>query len=205
MDKRYQVFISSTYEDLKRERRAAIEAIVDLGCFPAGMESFPASSQSQFEYITRVIDKSDYYILILAGKYGSLYDKSISYTEKEYNYAKEKGIPILAFVKKDIENLPESKKEISLKKRKMLESFKDSILNNKLVGMWNNAEELKRLIIQSLNKEFNDNPRTGWIRAGESDKYVSPIVYFTSEEPVNASVGDIWIGDKLIIDGGDEG
>ena len=72
MERKYQVFISSTYEDLKTERQAAISCLLDLNCIPVGMEQFPASSLSQWEYIKKMIDMSDYYLLIVAGKYGSI-------------------------------------------------------------------------------------------------------------------------------------
>lgn len=194
MDKRYQIFISSTYKDLVEERRATSEAIIRLGCFPAGMELFPASSKSQFEYIKQVIDNSDYYILILAGKYGSMYDKSISYTEMEFNYAKKQGIPILAFVKRDINNLPKSKIESSVIKKDLLVKFRTSILNDKLVEMWDSPEELKYAVSNSLFKEFSDNPRRGWIRAKESDEYKAPRIFIDSNVPKDAQNGDIWIG-----------
>lgn len=42
MDKRYQVFVSSTYEDLREERGAVMQALLGLDCIPTGMESFPA-------------------------------------------------------------------------------------------------------------------------------------------------------------------
>ena len=37
MDKRYQVFVSSTYTDLKDERRAIIQTLVEMDCIPAGI------------------------------------------------------------------------------------------------------------------------------------------------------------------------
>ena len=70
-EKRYQIFISSTYSDLLEERRAVMDAILDLKCFPSGMEMFPAVDMEQFEYIKQIIDESDYYVLLLAGRYGS--------------------------------------------------------------------------------------------------------------------------------------
>lgn len=81
MDKRYQVFISSTYADLKEERSKVMQTIMSLNCIPAGMELFPASNDEQFEFIKRVIDDCDYYILIVGGRYGSLSEDGISYTE----------------------------------------------------------------------------------------------------------------------------
>ena len=55
MDKRYQVFISSTFADLEKERKGIMEAIIGLDCFPAGMEMFPATDTEQFEYIKTII------------------------------------------------------------------------------------------------------------------------------------------------------
>ena len=101
MDKRYQVFVSSTYKDLIDERRAVINEIMSLDCIPSGMELFPATDEEQFEFIKRIIDDCDYYVLILGGRYGSLAKDGISYTEKEYLYALSKGIHVLAFVQEE--------------------------------------------------------------------------------------------------------
>ncbi len=71
MDKKLQVFVSSTYTDLIEERQAAVEAILDAGHIPAGMELFKAG-KSQMETIYKWIDESDVYILILGGRYGTV-------------------------------------------------------------------------------------------------------------------------------------
>jgi hypothetical protein len=47
------------------------------------------------------LDRSDYYVVITAGRYGSIASDWLSYTEKEFEYAKSKGIPILAFPHKN--------------------------------------------------------------------------------------------------------
>lgn len=49
MRTRYQVFVSSTYSDLKEERSKVIKGIMDLDCIPAGMEMFPAIDEEQEE------------------------------------------------------------------------------------------------------------------------------------------------------------
>jgi hypothetical protein len=46
MEKRYQVFVSSTYTDLMEERNEAMQAILELDCMPAGMELFPAANDA---------------------------------------------------------------------------------------------------------------------------------------------------------------
>ncbi|HDZ8843871.1 TPA: DUF4062 domain-containing protein [Aeromonas dhakensis] len=47
MDKKYQVFISSTYEDLKDEREQVIKSVLEMGHIPVGMEMFSAADEEQ--------------------------------------------------------------------------------------------------------------------------------------------------------------
>ncbi len=60
---RYQVFVSSTYEDLREERQQATQAILEAGSFPSGMELFPASDDTQWDLIKSVIEEADYYVV----------------------------------------------------------------------------------------------------------------------------------------------
>ena len=98
MNKKYSVFISSTFLDLESERETIRKLVIDMGYIPLGMESFPATNEEQFGYIQKVIDNSDYYILVIGGRYGSITEDGISYTEKEYDYALSKEKVVLAFV-----------------------------------------------------------------------------------------------------------
>jgi len=56
--KTLQVFVSSTYIDLKKERQAAVEAILTASHIPAGRELFTAGDQSQMQVIQRWLDES---------------------------------------------------------------------------------------------------------------------------------------------------
>src|SRR5580658_5329998 len=111
MDKKYQVFISSTFSDLTSERQDTIRSVLDLGHIPAGMEIFPAADSEQFEYIKKVIDECDYYVLIVGARYGSVDTSGISFTEKEYDYANEKKIPVLIFPHGDIGSISIAKSD----------------------------------------------------------------------------------------------
>src|SRR3972149_6915406 len=106
MEKRYQVFVSSTYTDLKEERQHVIKALMEVNCIPSGMELFPAADEEQWAFIKRVIDDCDYYLLIIGGRYGSVTSEGISYTEMEYEYALKIGQPILAFLHGNPDELP---------------------------------------------------------------------------------------------------
>src|SRR5437763_14698654 len=101
--KRLQVFISSTYTDLKDERQAAVSAVLKAGHIPAGMELFAAGDESQMQTIKRWIDESDIFMLILGGRYGSIEpNTSLSYMELEYDYAVETGKPFFAVVIEEV-------------------------------------------------------------------------------------------------------
>ena len=45
MEKRYQIFVSSTFADLQEERQQVIQALMEMDCIPAGMELFPAADE----------------------------------------------------------------------------------------------------------------------------------------------------------------
>ena len=96
---KYQIFVSSTYNDLVGARDKVANTILSLYHFPIGMEMFSADDDEQWDVIKETIDFSDYYILILGHRYGSETKEGISYTEKEFEYAKEKDVPILSFIR----------------------------------------------------------------------------------------------------------
>ena len=48
---KYQVFVSSTYEDLKAEREVVVKAVLEMGHIPVGMEMFSAADQQQWQII----------------------------------------------------------------------------------------------------------------------------------------------------------
>ncbi len=102
MNKKLQVFISSTYTDLIEERRIIMQTILDAGHIPAGMELFKARTESQQKTIYRWIDESDIYLLILGGQYGFIESTSgKSYTHLEYEYALSKDKPIFTIILDD--------------------------------------------------------------------------------------------------------
>ena len=164
MKKKYQVFISSTYEDLKEERAAVTQCLLDNNCIPVGMEQFPASNMSQMEYIEKMLDDCDYYILIIGGRYGSLDDDGVGYTEKEYNYAQQKGIPVMAFVNLYPEKLPNEKCEhANIEKFK---AFRDRVRNaKKLVKGYSDIGDLKANVVTAVNAAIREYPGIGWVRA----------------------------------------
>lgn len=168
MDKRYQVFVSSTFTDLKEERKAIIEGLLNAKYIPAGMEMFAASNDEQFKYIKKIIDTCDYYVLIVGARYGSINPTTgKSFTEQEYDYAVEKGIPVLAFLHSDPYNLPADKRDD--KNCELLEKFRNKVSDGRLCKMWHTSAELISSVIISLGEEVADNPQVGWTRGNIED------------------------------------
>lgn len=166
-DKKYQVFVSSTYQDLIEERQKVIEALISKNCFPVGMEYFPAANEEQFSVIKRLIDRCDYYILILGGRYGSIEPKTgKSYTQLEYEYALEKNIPVAAFYHNNIGELASDKVEKTEEGLAKLKEFK-ILVQNKLCKTWSESYELAFKVNSTLDFMFENYPRTGWVKADE--------------------------------------
>lgn len=163
-DKMYQVFVSSTYEDLKEERNSILKALLQIGCIPIGMEYFNAADEDQFTVIKNLISSCDYYVLILGGKYGSIEEKSQkSYTQLEYEYAKSQGIPTIAFFPRNIQSLTGDKIEQDPDKKRMLDDF-TAMVKEQLCMPYTNADNLALNVITSLSKLQRDHPRCGWVR-----------------------------------------
>ena len=165
MDKRYQVFISSTYADLKEERSRVIQTLMEMDCIPAGMEIFPALDEDQFNFIKKVIDDCDYYILIIGGRYGSLSNDGLSYTEKEFDYAVQKNVKIIALIHENPAKISVEKSDINPDLREKLESFRIKAETGRLVKFWNKPEDLPGLVALSLSKTIKTYPAIGWVRA----------------------------------------
>lgn len=165
MDKRYQVFVSSTYEDLKEERKEVIQALLELDCIPAGMELFPASNEEQWSLIKRVIDNSDYYLLIIGGRYGSMNEEGKSYTHMEYEYATSIGKPTIAFLPQYPDKIPSGKCETTKSSQKKLENFKKLISHGRMVKFWVDPINLGSLVSRSIIMLIKNFPAKGWVRA----------------------------------------
>lgn len=164
-EKRYQVFVSSTFKDLQEERWEAVKALMTLDCIVAGMESFTAVDEEQFEYIKEVIDDCDYYLLILGGRYGSFAPDGIGYTEKEYDYARSKGIKVIALVHEKPEDLPAEKRENDAAHLARFAAFRERVCTNRLVSFWKEITDIQKDVALGMAKAMKKYPAVGWVRA----------------------------------------
>lgn len=163
-EKRYSVFISSTFEDLKEERQAVQDVLISAGDFPVQMESFPAADEDQFAFIKTLIDKCDYYVLIVGGRYGKPAEDGKSYTEKEYRYAVSQGIPVLVMLHGNRGSIPADKSEDTEKGKERLAAFVTEVETRRLRKTWTTRDGLKLAVREALDHAKATKPGVGWVR-----------------------------------------
>ena len=171
-EKIYKVFISSTFEDLKEERKKVISALLSINCMPVAMEFFAGSDKEPVELINDRMEDCDYFLLIMKGKYGSIYEKSgKSFTEMEYDTALATGIPLIACVFDKPDQLTRIELEYDdMELRKKFENFSVQIKKKHTVQGWDNAENLSQGIIVSLKNTIVSSKRGGFMKGAAEKK-----------------------------------
>lgn len=193
LDVRYQVFVSSTYRDLQDERQQVIQALLELDAIPAGMELFPAADDDQWTLIKKVIEDSDYYVIVIGGRYGSTTDEGISYTEKEFDYALSLGKPILAFLHKNPDEIKSGNTDQDAALREKLSAFRKKVETGRTCRYWTSPEDLGGLVSRSLVKTIKDKPAEGWIRgrnAATSDMLAQVNALRTENDRLKAEIDE---------------
>lgn len=175
MEKKLQIFVSSTFTDMKEERQAAVEAILRSGNIPAGMELFSAGNKTQLETITRWIDDSDIYLLLLGGRYGTIEPNTgKSYTEIEYDYAKTNNKPLFAIVIKEeyletkVKNFGTS--VIETENKNLYDEFRKKVLNN-ISRFFSSTDDIKLSIFETILNFKEEYEFIGWIPGNNKIKY----------------------------------
>lgn len=145
-----------------------MQSLLQIDCIPAGMELFPAADGAAWDIITEEIERSDYYVLIIGGRYGSTTEEGISYTEREYDHACESGVPVLAFVHKDPDSLPVSKTDKDQAAAKRLETFREKVMKSHHCALWSSAPELGTAVMVAILRARKASPRAGWVRGSQA-------------------------------------
>ncbi|MGY0191416.1 DUF4062 domain-containing protein [Lactococcus petauri] len=214
MEKKYQVFISSTYTDLINERQTVVESILNAGHIPAGMELFKAGP-TQEETIEEWIKESDIYVLILGARYGTMKNEEISYTQWEYNLAKELGKPMFSIVLSDeyIQKMANDQK-IEVKdvetSNPLYKEFKKEVMQS-LVIIANHSAEIRLGVSDSIREIERKYPEKleGWIKGKylneleelrKSNKELTNKLVSRQEEVIDmkkeiSAVKDVFIGE----------
>jgi hypothetical protein len=167
LDKIFKVFLSSTYEDLRAERAEVEKALLKLNCLPVGMELFPAADDETWEFIKSQIADSDYYIVLVAGRYGSVAVDGRSFTEMEFDYALEVKKPTIGFVHANRGSIPRDKSEIDPERTAKLDLFMSKV-RMRPVRHFSTPQELALEVTTSFVDLKARKPAVGFVRADQT-------------------------------------
>lgn len=129
------------------------------------MELFPASDEDKWDLIKGVIDDSDYYCLIIGGRYGSQDDGTqLSYTQMEYEYAQETEKPTMVFMHRNPDAIPQGLTDKDPEKAAKLEAFKSKVGKARNAQFFESAHELAASVAVSMTDMVRKRPAIGWVR-----------------------------------------
>ena len=96
----------------------------------------------------------------------------VSYTEREYAYALERGLKVIAFLHETPDSIPMAKSEGDPAARERLQTFRERLAAGRLVKFWAKADDLPGLVALSLINAIKMYPAQGWIRASHESREV---------------------------------
>jgi hypothetical protein len=166
MSKKYFVFISSTQDDLKAERRELSRIITQMGAFPVAMDAFDIDQEEDRKIIHKAIEDCDYFLNLTAHKGGHGAGRPLA-LELEYSWALKAKIPVLALIINEKARWKDSKKEKDKAVVKALQTFKKKLAGH-THDTWTNLADLKQKTLVLLSREMNLNPQRGWVPSNEA-------------------------------------
>jgi len=162
-------FISSTFVDLRQERNAVAETLRLRGLNVNALDVKPASTTSSKNEILVGIRESDFVILIIGDRYGSVNNtltgsESMSITWWEYNKAYLYGKPVLAYFKNktgfQLEDNDDPDEKTYKHKRIQFERFKQLVSTRHNPAFFSNTNELTHAVDMALISTYRSGVRS---------------------------------------------
>ena len=168
---KYHIFVGSTLDDLKNERRDIPRSIMELGHIPVSAECIDPDNKNWEQLLQKTIEECDYFVALVAHKYSQEKGKT-PLLETEYKIALKKNIPVIALVIDEKARWKTTKKEKDPGLVKKLEEFKKRLRSGPY-ETWLGPADLCQKFKDLLILEMNLNPQSGWVKA---DNTVLPSV-----------------------------
>ena len=178
-DRRFQIFVSSTFRDLREERKKAVEVVFERGHIPIALERFSAENESDRKVIERAIEDCQIYLLLLGHRYGELVpDTEISYTELEYEMAQRAGLLTLVLLM-DPEEIKRHRKELDRDNERdrnelahfdRLEKFHRRVREH-FIQLWT-PEDFKYLCLKAIDDNIPKCDKRGFVKEPEDPTFL---------------------------------
>jgi nucleoside 2-deoxyribosyltransferase len=168
---KYHIFIGSTLDDLKNERKELPRIVMELGHIPVMADHIDAEARNASMLLQKTIEECDYFIALVAFKYQKD-EETVTPLAAEYSIAAKKGIPVLALIIDEKARWKPAKKETDLAVIRKLNNLKTKLRDGHF-ETWQNIPDLCQKAQTLLVHEFTVNPQPGWIR---EDRTINPSV-----------------------------
>lgn len=162
LDKRYQVFISTSGAEIQPERIILSQTLVGMGFFSWGLEQRTPLNTA---FARRQIDDCDYVVILLGSQYGEQSVSGVGYMHLEYIYAVTKQKPIIVFMHEDPASrdpsLHDTKPELQEKFkefRQLLQQEADQVF------CYRTLRDLEMAVRLNMPQMLERYPVSGWVR-----------------------------------------
>jgi len=162
LDKRYQVFISTSGSEMQPERIILSQTLVGMGFFSWGLEQRNPLSTA---FARRQIDDCDYVVILLGSQYGEQSVSGVGYMHLEYIYAVTKQKPIIVFMHDDPASREPSLHDAKAELREKFYDFR-KLLQNEVdqVFTYRSLRDLEMAVRLNMPQMLERYPVTGWVR-----------------------------------------
>lgn len=162
LDKRYQVFISTSGAEMQPERIILSQTLVGMGFFSWGLEQRTPLNTA---FARRQIDDCDYVVILLGSQYGEQSVSGVGYMHLEYIYAVTKQKLIIVFMHEDPASrdpsLHDTKPELQEKFkefRQLLQQEADQVF------CYRTLRDLEMAVRLNMPQMLERYPVSGWVR-----------------------------------------
>lgn len=169
VEKRYQVYIASSYNDVVNERLKVENSLLSSGFFPWEFSERRTSLNTAKS--RQQMDESDYVIFVLSGRYGDLSASGISYLHLDFLYAANKNKTIISLVDAHPERKLREEQETDEDLIKKLIAFKGVLKRESdYFHQYTNILDLERACKSLLTSAISEKPALGWVRPQPQDE-----------------------------------
>lgn len=162
LDKRYQVFISTSGSDMQPERVVLAQTLVGMGFFSWGLENRTPISTT---FARRQIDDCDYVVILLGSMYGEQSVSGVGYMQLEYIYAATKQKPIIVFMHENPEtrdlSLQDAKPELKEKFKEFRQQLQQEVDQ---IFTYRTLRDLELAVRLNMSQILERYPVVGWVR-----------------------------------------
>lgn len=162
LDKRYQVFITTSGKEMQPERMVVSQTLIGMGFFSWGLEQRTPLSTA---FARRQIDDCDYVLLLLGSQYGEQSVSGVSYMHLEYIYAVTKQKPIIVLMHDNPESRDPSLQEAKPELRNRFHEFRQQLQKEvEQVVSFKTLRELELAVRSYMPQMLERYPVVGWVR-----------------------------------------